>query len=517
MPDPKPESDPTLATNGWLPFILGSLVVVGIVQVSILPTNSDAAWYLYMAGRILDGARPYRDVVDTNPPLIVFLNIAIVALGRAIGVSAEVVLPAVLLVLSGLSLVLSWRLSRGLPPALRRAGLITWTLLLLVHPGTMFGQREHLLLILVLPAMFASIADARGERPSRRLAVASGVMAGFGFGLKPFFVPTVIAVEIYVAVRRGPRVWVRPQALALAAVFLIYGAAMVAWTPQYFDVARELAPLYPHHGPAGPVLLASSWRLVLVVGAVALAWFVGRRFAPEWGEVFGLLALGVTAAVYLTGKGWNYHWLPACSVAIALCMGSGVLLASQLRAGRLRRYAFVALALVPLAQATHSLCSSATLWHDRQPEQLVRRHVAEGESLLVLSPWLHRSFPMVNETGVGWGMRHPMLWQIAAFYADGSWSRGGYHALEAMTPPERRFVGEVAADFARSRPALLMIDDTPPRPSLPGFDYLRYFSADPRFARTLREYERLTCTITFRVYRRRPERGSSPDAVALRP
>ena len=36
--------------------------------------NHDAAWYLHMVDVWLDGGTLYRSVIDTNPPLIVFLT-----------------------------------------------------------------------------------------------------------------------------------------------------------------------------------------------------------------------------------------------------------------------------------------------------------------------------------------------------------------------------------------------------------------------------------------------------------
>jgi hypothetical protein len=45
--------------------------------------RSDIAFLLYAAGRVLDGARLYLDVVEINPPLIIALNLPAVLLARA--------------------------------------------------------------------------------------------------------------------------------------------------------------------------------------------------------------------------------------------------------------------------------------------------------------------------------------------------------------------------------------------------------------------------------------------------
>lgn len=518
MPDPQTDDDgPPLTSNARLAALVAALAVVGAAQVMLLPTNPDASWYLYMAARVLDGARPYRDIVETNPPLILILNMGVVTLARWSGASALIVFPTLLLGLIAVSLALTWTLSRGLPASLRQVSLVAWTYLLLVNPGVTFGQREHLLLALILPYAHASAAAARGDRPPRGPVLAAGLLAGVGFALKPFFLPAAAAVEVYLATRRGRRVWLRPEALAMGAVFVAYAAVVAVWTPQYVPMARAYAPLYRHHGPMGPALLASSWRLPLIVAGVAAAWSVARRRTPGWAEVFGLLALGLTAGVYLTGKGWPYHWLPAVSIGAALACGAGALATLRLSPALRRAAAAVGLGVVAPALGGLSLLSTAAAWRDESPFRMARDDVGPGQALLVLSPWVHRAFPLVNETGVAWGMRHPMVWPIAAFYADGSYRPGTYRPLAAMSAPEREFVGEVAHDFAQSRPALLLIDDDPPRPTLPGFDYLRYFAADPRFAHALAGYEPLTRTIHFRVYRRKESRRGARSAPDGRP
>ncbi len=123
--------------------------------------------------------------------------------------------------------------------------------------------------------------------------------------------------------------------------------------------------------------------------------------------------------------------------------------------------------------------------------------------MFALSPWIHKAFPMVVEQRLTWGLRYPMLLPIAAFYPEASWAAGRYHLPVEMSAEERRFIGEVVGDFVRSRPRLLLVDEDPPTPLHAGFCYLDYFSADPSFARALGDYERVSRTPSFIIYRRR--------------
>jgi hypothetical protein len=494
--------DATILPGAWLPAALGFFALAGIAEVAWRPMNGDASWYVYIAGRYLDGDRPYVDLVDTNPPLILWLNMAVVAVARAIHVPPLVAFGAFAFIIVGLSLGLAWLAGGGLPASLRRASLAAFGYMLLVGVGSAFGQREHLMTALVLPYAYAASAAARGERTPRGLAIAVGLLAGVGFALKPFFVLAAAAVELFLAARRGLRVWLRPEALAMAGVGLAYAVALITLAPEYFDVARRFAPLYPAHNPMGSTLVANSWRLGIVAAGVGLAWGACRKRAPGWAEVFGLLDLWLTAAVYLTGKGWDYHWFPplALSWSIGLCAVALMLATTPVPKRRLIALASVGLVLAP---TTLSLQETASRRRDFDTARLVREGTHPGDAVFVLSPWIHKAFPMVMEAGVVWGSRHPMLWQVAAFYPDECWKPGQYHSPAAMPGAEKRFFGEVVADFLQSRPSLLLIDDDPPRPLLAGFRYLDYFALDPAFARAMKEYEFVARTPSFAVYRRR--------------
>jgi hypothetical protein len=52
-----------------LPFfaLLALIVALGVCLIVLLRPNKDVAWYLYAAGRLLDGGELCVDVVEVNP------------------------------------------------------------------------------------------------------------------------------------------------------------------------------------------------------------------------------------------------------------------------------------------------------------------------------------------------------------------------------------------------------------------------------------------------------------------
>jgi hypothetical protein len=130
---------------------------------------------------------------------------------------------------------------------------------------------------------------------------------------------------------------------------------------------------------------------------------------------------------------------------------------------------------------------------------LVRANAAGG-SILALSSYLGTGFPLVNETKVGWASRYPMFWQIPGFYATQGWPPEQYRTRNEMSPTEQRFVESVVEDLEGRRPSLVVVDDIPPTPAMAGFDFLKYFLEDPKFARLFANYQFLARTRRYRIF-----------------
>src|ERR1700754_3045685 len=67
------------------------LAVLGFVLFIMLrsPLKDDIAWLLYVARRWLAGRELYVDVVEVNPPLIVWISAIPIQLASALGIDAQ--------------------------------------------------------------------------------------------------------------------------------------------------------------------------------------------------------------------------------------------------------------------------------------------------------------------------------------------------------------------------------------------------------------------------------------------
>lgn len=98
-------------------FAFGAVVVVSY------PSNHDVAWLLHASRSVLGGADLYKDVIEPNPPLIVYLLIPVVGAASFLDVPAMTVFRLAVLVLTGASLAWSGALLRSTLPEPDRNGL----------------------------------------------------------------------------------------------------------------------------------------------------------------------------------------------------------------------------------------------------------------------------------------------------------------------------------------------------------------------------------------------------------
>src|SRR5690348_9425733 len=74
----------TVASGAVLAAALGAVLFATLGS----PLKDDVAWLLHIANQWLHGRRLYVDIVEVNPPLIVWLSAIPVLVGDAIGISA---------------------------------------------------------------------------------------------------------------------------------------------------------------------------------------------------------------------------------------------------------------------------------------------------------------------------------------------------------------------------------------------------------------------------------------------
>ena len=484
------------------------------------PINHDTAVLLYIAKAWLGGGQLYVDMIDINTPLVFVLHLLPEALAEATGIPGTTLLIALLGVgIAGSFLTCRWVLAASLDPAHATADALLPLLLLfllIVYPNNMFAQREHIMLVLVIPYLLVASGRADGEKLSTQLKIVTGLLAGFGFAMKPYFLGMPLFIELYVLSQIGlRRSLADPAPWAVFAVCVAHALFAVIVTPEYFTVALPLASaFYSEVSQWSMIDLALSANLgppTVILPLLGIAAFLAVR--SHLARVIFLAALGGLISAYAQGKGWPYHALPAQALTLLL---AGVIIAHVMdhvvwpkrgdnRPARL--FAAALMLLVFYQESLHSRPFFKQLDYRgselQRLKQIVKQEI-RGDRILVLSPGIYPHFPMINYLDLRMTMRFESMWLLQGAYASCEELAPLYNPREAMERAEAFVFRSVAEDFYRKKPSLLIVDNVAGIPRCQGeaFDYLDYFSRNPLFAKRLEDYEKVIEFDRYSIYRR---------------
>lgn len=497
-------------------LLAGVVAVLGLVPVVRDPLNQDVSWLAYIAEAVLSGARLYEDLSEVNPPLIVWLHTPAAFFAQILGVSSVPVFLAFVAGLALFSLTLCYKLTRFFTDGWER-GLLLLLLTYAFFPATDrdFGQREHLLILLLFPYLLLLAGRLKGLQLNRRLAVIVGVLAGMGVGLKPHFVVAWVALEAFTVLsQRNWRVAFRPESASLMAFGVGYGLVVVLLTPQWHQSIPLISAAYSV-GPPLRVLLVNPWTLI-PVGATLLALVAPSSSAwRELRQVLLVLVVSLLSVAVWQGKGFPYQYYPAGASGIVL-LGMTVLdLVRELNRRKARRGSVIlavglltVITLLVQGSAAHALASwSGARAQEAERERAIAEAMRGHGSVAFLSLALEDAFPAVNHAGVEWRMAFPSLWYLPGVYR--VWeSRGGpagYHTKAEMGEVERWYFDKAVESITREPPELILVDIPPDsRGADPPFDFVGYFSQDWRFAKMLSAYQPTDTVSGYQIYRRQP-------------
>ena len=478
----------------WLPALWS------VALLFYLPTHlhSDVSWYLVATERFVEGARLYRDVIEVNPPLAFYLMAPPVLAARTLGISSTPLFIGYAFLLLALSLWLADRVLRQMPSVTnseRGAFLLAMLGGLTLLPLPMFGQREHLMLILAAPYILLLGYRLAGRDCSTMMAVAVGASAAIGLGLKPYFVIPPTLLELYLmTIRRSPLAAVRPESVTLLAGLAVYAAAAALLNPEYFGFMLPYALLvYDAYSSSLLVVLTRPEVIVLLLPACAYIQLRLAKAADRQSDAFAVASFGFFIGYILQSKGWDYQLLPA-GVTIFLAIAQILITLFQPKPTRTaRRPQLIGWAAAGLAMLTIAPMLRGP-FHNPFTEKLlpIVRNYASGGAIYAFTSHVWVGFPLVNEAGVGWSSRFPTQWLLPGARKRLA-ERAGLGAQEEqkLREIEQYVIDAVAADFERSPPDLVIVDTDNPYMREADFDYLAYFERDPRFARLWQSYVRI--------------------------
>jgi hypothetical protein len=352
--------------------------------------------------------------------------------------------------------------------------------LLTILPMYDFGQREHLALVVMLPALAVYILRANRERVASSAILVAGLCAATTMNFKPYFVFGVgFCILTAAAQARDWRVLFAPENWIAAALVVIHALCIVAFYPEYFTLiyplVRDVYLLLK--APLLAILLTSATVLWLVAIMVVLAMQSRRRKVDAAALVVMAGSLGFAVSFFVQGKGWGYHAYPMVALGL-LAAGWAVAAGGDEQAG-LRRLRAGAILIVALSFANACLWFNASVDMRRVQEEVTL--LGPRPKILMLSAAAVIGHPMVRELQGTWVSRQEALWTreiVRRALKDGSIDQATADRLAGYVARERAGLIE---DFRKQPPDVVVIDNQ-------DSDWGNWAAADPELSALLKAY-----------------------------
>lgn len=442
----------------WL--AIAALFVAAIFMRHVVAANTDVSWLLTAAERILDGQRLYVDVIETNPPMAVLVYIPGIVVARALGLPAEIVTDGLVYLAIFVSLWIAARILRHSAVPHDRQGwplaFLTFAVLAIL-PTQTFGQREHVAMIELLPALAVLAIRGSGDTPPVWAVVAAGIGAGLALSFKPHFAIGILcalsALAIYV---RSWRIFVAPENIIAAALAGLYLVCVVAFYPEFFTVIGPLVrDIYLPVGISFDALLEKP-AVPIWIAAILITALLKRRDKIDAACLLLFASsLGFAAVFILQRKGWPYHSYPMIALAL-LALGCALVSAKpQTMLDRAVRVGAVALFAV--------LFVRSMLWFnaafDARPLEASVARFGLHPKILAITAEPGIGHPLVHALDGTWVSRQQGLW-VAGYLQ--------YMRQHRMIDPQRDTLLSVYAareramlieDFKRNQPTVVLVDN----------------------------------------------------------
>lgn len=442
--------------------------------------NVDNGWLLFLARKITEGARLNIDFIETNPPLITYVMTIPVHMADLLGISDKAAFSIFVLAVSALSFLYSCRFISD--PVMRGAALFG----LIVLPGNNLGEREHLMVALILPYVSALLAG-------KRVGLAALLMAGLGFAIKPFFLALWVAIE-------GARFMLNPRCPALRERGVV-AAAVTA----YFIYVMVWEKVYVHD--IVPLLVKYYWTYQKGWGefvhdtapTVAFTMFLLLLFVekPAPREKIVLMACMVGSVLVLVSqrKAWGNHFYP---LFFFWTLSSAFAVTKFGITERWRiPYSVVgaaSLIIVFILAASGSYKLAAGKDEDMEKLMAAVPSGSPKRKLLGISLDLGPIFPLVNENGLDYCSRYAHLWTLMAMYVgrtDGKSPEALLRRPEEMSRDEKMVFDQVVEDAVKCRPDYIAVNDKAYVHFAAGkihIDLVKYFSQSQEFRNLIKGY-----------------------------
>lgn len=446
----------------------------------------DVSWYLYAVKRLREGAVLYRDLHDMNPPVVYLMYMPLGWLNHITGLRIDWLLYAGLGAATAAIAAWTWRIPH-LSYVVRSLFALSIAFASLSLNRFQLGQRDPICALLFTGLAISAYLRLQNEAPGwiSWLGVAT---ASLGMAMKPHFLAPWALVMAFLAWRIGFK-----RVLRMKELWMPLAVSVIAWSITFLafpDFRTMVGVAYRYYSN----IKVSPYEFSPLLVPLVVAAFAWARRTPLL-QISALATLGFVASCALQRKGFPYHMAPSMYWA-AICVG--LLLADWFERRDARVPILAIAALLPIYSLWTATFPPPAFFASTDVEEFVKAN-ARGKTVLTLSTDLRTGFPLILEADALNARADAQLWMLGQMYRDQVLRSEAavqpvaaqYHTPAQMDDGEREYFHEVTDILDHKRPTIILVQTAKRKWGLDDlqFDFIDYFSTDPRLRDLLRSYK----------------------------
>ncbi|MFH0822037.1 MAG: hypothetical protein V2B18_04750 [Pseudomonadota bacterium] len=479
-------------------LLLGLFVLIYYFP-EVLP--GDVVMYLHCGRSLLEGQIPYVDLIDGNPPAIMYFSVLPAVISSLVGLKITTCYSLVVTIILIWTTVFMRRLIAGNGSATERIQvslfLLAWVGASVAAMATYcYGQRDHLIALVMFPYLLLRALREQGQPSVGDVeAGVMGVAAGLASCFKPQYIVIIASMEMFWAFKKKPvKIPTAPEFLGLATALVVYHVHF-AFVPEEMKMGMVSKMLlmqrrYDVLMPAGTFDLLKAKAALLPLASLLL---VPAVWPGQYGPTSRLTRLIPTLLPAVTGgllvyllssRGFCYQGLPAITgslLIISIFLGYYLVprLSDMLRSPLLSKTfplksrhtaavsiagvsALVGLSFCWIRMDSMILKPSHSMMTERAIVASIIEHTRPGDQVIILSQAFPFPWPFFEEINRRPGTRFLHMQWFQLFSREFEVLSAAYRTgkVQAHTSLHaERFLTELTEDVYRRKPGLILVDN----------------------------------------------------------
>lgn len=476
--------------------------------------NHDVALNYYYSRCVVEGQKPYIDFIDMNAPMIWYLFIPAYCIEKLFSFPPELVIRLFVTAIAVVHILLSLRWYREESSFIDTVfiGLCLLTVIFMAFPYD-FGQREHMIVVMTFPLLFALILKSPYKSSAFSLSLFySSLSFILGIGIKPMYITLVIPLFADSYFRR------KILKNCSFTYGFISGIVIISFiylyhSIDYYNMLHFFSQTYFSYTINYLSLLDKKILIYLFISTGI--YFTTKKQNQYYREnrLMLFMALFSLIAVILQRKGFAYHYIPTLSYTTLSLVFSLNIITTNTSAVKYRTYYFREMFL------TIFLFFKII----RNEEALIDFGKSSKQSLSALhTVGLCKSLP--SNSGIVhfstqidplcYGILHnkahinttfSCMWFIPSFYKDelnSYYTDIRFHTILTMSLEEKRMFDSMVNNILQSKPAVIIVNNSDNLQFLnkKRFDFINYYNQDSSFRTFFSRYKRTSSQYAIDYY-----------------